>query len=166
MPDPPQVVVLALLLGRHPERGVFDALRISRSDNVSDDAALACGVHALQHQQHRAGVVGAPTVGVQHLLQLGESLVALGLQRDGVGLLAFEPGRGAGVDVRNLVALAVHQVVVRLVCPQVGQVDGLAHRLSNCGGKIGDGCGVSRNFSRDPPTSTMPHKAFHDSIVR
>ena len=76
--DPPQVVVLALLLGGHAEAGVSDAQRIARPDDVFDDAALARGVHALQHQQDRSGVARA-AVGVEHLLQLGEALVAFGL---------------------------------------------------------------------------------------
>ena len=119
-PDPPQVVVLALFLGRHPEGGVSDALRIRCSDNVFDDAALARGVHALQNKQQRSILAVALAVGVQHLLQLGEPFVAFGLHLGGVGLLAFESRGRAGVDVRDLVALAIHQKVARFVCPRIG----------------------------------------------
>ncbi len=162
-----KIVVLALLLGRHAEAGVSDALRISSSHNVFDDAALARGVHTLQHQEQRAVVLAASAVRVQHLLQVGESLVAFGLQRRRVGLLALEPGVALVSMFATLSPCAEHQIVMWLVRPQVGQIDWfLLIVLSNCGGKIGDGCGISRNFSSDPPTSTMPHSAFQDSIDR
>jgi hypothetical protein len=47
---------------------VSHTLRVSRSDNVFDDAALACGVHALQHEQQRLVVACTLAVGVEHFL--------------------------------------------------------------------------------------------------
>ena len=158
--------MLALFLRRDAERVVPDSLRISGSHNMFDDSALACGVHALQHEKQRLVVAGTLAVGVEHLLQFGESRVALRLHLGGVGLLTLETRCRAGFDVGDLVAVAIHQKVVWFVCPRLGQILGFAHRLSNCGGRIGDGCAISLNFAREPPTSTMPHSAFHDSIVR
>ncbi len=69
-----------------PKLVILDALRIAGSHNMFDDSALACGVHALQYQQHRTVVVAAlAAVGVEHLLQGGEALIALGLQRRRIG---------------------------------------------------------------------------------
>ncbi len=34
------------------------------------------------------------------------------------------------------------------------------------GGTIGEGCGCSRNFSSDPPASTIPHSELQLSMVR
>lgn len=58
--DPPEVVVRAFLLGGLAEAGVADTHRAARSDHMLDDAALARGVHALQHQQHRPAVAALP----------------------------------------------------------------------------------------------------------
>ena len=116
--DPPQIVMCALLLGGHAEAGVPDALRIGLTDNVFDDSALSGGVHALQHQQHRA-VVALLAVGVQHFLQLGVPLVALLLQRDGTVLVAGESRRAVGVDVGNLAAGAKLQRAARIVVPEI-----------------------------------------------
>jgi hypothetical protein len=61
------------LLGRRLlERGERDALRIDRSDHVADDAALARGVHRLQHQQHRRSALFDTALRVEALLQLIE----------------------------------------------------------------------------------------------
>jgi hypothetical protein len=51
--DAPEEVVRELLLGRLLERGELHALRVDDADDVLDDAALAGGVHRLQHEQHR-----------------------------------------------------------------------------------------------------------------
>ena len=48
--NPPQVVVLALLLGWLAETGVGDAHRTAGAHHMFDDPALAGGVHALQYQ--------------------------------------------------------------------------------------------------------------------
>ena len=53
--DPPQEVVLQLLLGRRLERGDPHALGVDQADGVPEHAALPGGVHALQHQQHAPG---------------------------------------------------------------------------------------------------------------
>ena len=52
--DPPQEAVLALLGGRRLEAGDLHALRVDQPDGVAQHAALARGVHPLQHQQHPA----------------------------------------------------------------------------------------------------------------
>ena len=95
--DPPQEVVRALLLGRRLERGDPHALRVDQADRVPQRAALAGGVHALQHQQHAPASAG-PALGEQPLLQVGQ----LGAQRRAAppcrGLAAVEAGRRVGVD--------------------------------------------------------------------
>src|SRR5262249_22300022 len=63
----PEKMMRQLFLGRLTEACVPDALRIPGSDNMFDNAALACGVHALQYQQNRTRVAGS-AVGVKHLL--------------------------------------------------------------------------------------------------
>ncbi len=70
--DAPQEVVRELLGRRLLERGERDALRIDRSDHVADDAALARGVHRLQHQQHRRSALFDTALRVEALLQLIE----------------------------------------------------------------------------------------------
>ena len=168
VPDPPQVVVGQLLLSRLAEARVSNALRIARSDNVFDDAALACGVHALQYQQHLAGVAG-PAVRVQHLLQFGEALVAFGLQVGRIRLGPAEARCGVRLDVGDQLARLELEVGVRFVGPERREVVRMTcspGQSSRCGGRIGDGCGIELNFSRDPPTSTIPRSALHDSIVR
>ena len=57
--DPPQEVVLALLGGRRLEAGDLHALRVDQADRVAQHAALARGVHALEHQQDAALGPGA-----------------------------------------------------------------------------------------------------------
>ena len=126
-----------LFLGRLAEAGVPDALRIAGSHNVFDDAALARGVHALQHQQHRAGVAGA-AVGVQHLLQFGEAVVALGLQRGRVGLLAAET-RVALVSMSATLSPGLNS---RWLCGSCVHRDGQvgarsSAQSSSCGGENG-----------------------------
>ncbi len=119
--DPPQIVVGEFLLGRLAEAGIPDTLWIASSHNVFDDAALACGVHALQHQEDLAGVAG-PAARVEHFLQFGEHPVALVLQVARVALLAGEPGCGVRVDVGDLTAGPELQQMMRFVSPERREV--------------------------------------------
>jgi hypothetical protein len=114
-------VVLQLPFRGLAEAGVPDTLRVSTSHNVFDDSTLARGVHALQYEQYRA-CVARPTVGVQHLLQFGESDVAFVLKCRGVGLGATEARSGFGVDVADLLAETELQLGVRFVRPQRRQI--------------------------------------------
>ena len=67
--DPPQVVVGALLLARHAERGDVEAGRVDARQHRADDAVLAAGVDRLEHDEQ-----GPLALGEQPLLQLGDDL--------------------------------------------------------------------------------------------
>jgi hypothetical protein len=70
--DAPEEVVLALLRGRHAERGYAHAARIEAAGDVLDAAVLARAVAALQHHEDAA------QLGAEHLvLQLEELLPEL-----------------------------------------------------------------------------------------
>ena len=93
----------ALLLRGRLERLDLDALRIDHADGVPNRAALAGGVHPLQHDQDpRRGLLRDPAGRVQPLLQVTE----LGLQRRGgrrgIVLGAGESRRGRRVDVGQI----------------------------------------------------------------
>ncbi len=51
--DPPQEVVREFFVGGLLERRQHHPLRVDGSHDVADDAALARGVHRLQHEKHR-----------------------------------------------------------------------------------------------------------------
>ena len=111
-----------LLLGGHPEAGVLDAHRIAGAHDVLDDAALARGVHALQHQQQRSVVFAGLAVGVEHLLQAGEAFVALGLHVGRPVLVAGVAGTRVGVEVGDFLAGAKREDLAGCVGPLSRQV--------------------------------------------
>jgi len=78
--DTPEEVVLALLLGGHPERGDDHAARIEEAHHVLDGAVLAGAVAALQHHQDAASLGAVqPVLQLEELLaQRGEALLGLG----------------------------------------------------------------------------------------
>ncbi len=122
LPDPPQEVVGPLLGGRRPERGDPHPLRVTGSDDVLDDAALASGVHALDDQQSAAVATALRRCG-QPLLQVGQPH-GPGRQRGPAGLLA------AG-DPRRRTAVRLGQIEVRsrrAGCPP----DAAARPASSC----------------------------------
>ena len=112
--DPGQVVLAALGLGRRLEGLDPDALRVDQADRVPDRAALAGGVHSLQHDQDLGRPFGhRPPRRVQPLLEVSE-LRGQGLGGGrGVGLLAGEAGGAGGV--------------------QAGQVDGAGRQSEQLG---------------------------------
>ena len=71
-----QEIILQLFFARRLERMHLAALRIDAGHHVLDDAVLARGIHALQHDQHRPLALG-----VQHLLLFREPREALGEHR-------------------------------------------------------------------------------------
>src|ERR1700730_9194337 len=76
------------------------APRIDAGHDVLDHAVLACGVHALKQDEH-----GPAALGIEFLLQRGESLRAIG---DPVlrGLLFdVEPAGFGGIDIRQREAM-------------------------------------------------------------
>ena len=88
--------MLALLLGGRLERVNVHTLRIDTADHMPDDAALACRVHRLQHEQHTAGSA-KPALGEQTLLQVGESVVVA--EQLLLGRLLVDARVRGGVDV-------------------------------------------------------------------
>ena len=108
----------------------------TRPDGVAQDAALAGGVHALQHQQHRAGAAGL-ALGEQPLLQVGQLVAQRGevglarrlvavVARGGVGL---DRGRGRPVRGRGAGASAMLLMADTLVtCRAPRQPDHPARR--------------------------------------
>jgi hypothetical protein len=103
LPDPPQEILLRLLVGRLLERRDPESLRVDQPHRVSQGPALARGVHALEHQEGRPAVpdVG-DTLREQPLLQVRE-VVAQREQGLLALLLATHEARGApavdGVEV-------------------------------------------------------------------
>ena len=86
-----------LLVRRRLEAGDPHALRVDQADGVAQHAALAGGVHALEHQQHAALGAGGP-LGPEPLLQVGELGGHGGQGALAVRLLAVEARRGVGLD--------------------------------------------------------------------
>ena len=95
--DPPQEVVLALLLRRGLEGGDEHALRVHLADDVPEGAALARRVHPLQDEQQAAVTVG-PALGEEAFLQVGQPRAEERERLLPVRLRAVEARRGAGVD--------------------------------------------------------------------
>ncbi|SKW06353.1 Uncharacterised protein [Mycobacteroides abscessus subsp. massiliense] len=87
---------------------MFNSLRINLPYNMFDDAPFAGGVHALQHQQHRAVVAAAP-VGVQHLLQQPQAFGPFRLQGLAILPRPVEPRRGTGIDIGEVQTGSVAQ---------------------------------------------------------
>ena len=103
-------VVATLLLGRLLERGDLDALGVHRADGVLDRAALARGVHALQHDQQAARAAGR-RLREQALLQWRLGGLA-GSRLEAV--FAFFPGAGDCPPDRVLRAAYPGQVVPQI----------------------------------------------------
>ena len=97
--DAPEEVVRELFGGRLLECRERHPLRVDRADHVAHDAALAGGVHPLQHEEHRGRAVDDARLGVKALLQLIE-LVGAGVEVFLTAALALGVARlGVGVDV-------------------------------------------------------------------
>ncbi|HYH32993.1 MAG TPA: hypothetical protein VD903_21690 [Pseudonocardia sp.] len=64
---------------------------------MPDDAALAGGVHALQHEQHGAGAAAGGS-GVEGLLQVVEAMGQVDHLLGGSGLVPRADGPGARVE--------------------------------------------------------------------
>ena len=91
----PQEVVLLLLVGRRLEAGDLHALRVDQTDGVPQHAALARGVHPLEHQEHPAlGPGGA--LGPQPLLQVAQLVTERRQSGSAVLLAAVEAGGVVG----------------------------------------------------------------------
>ncbi len=114
--DPPQEIVLELLLARRLERGDPHPLGVDESDRVAKHAALARGVHPLQDEQEPALVTGRPSR-EQALLQVCETGAHLLQDRLPGRFVAVETGLALGVDLIEVDAAAGHaeQVVEGLV---------------------------------------------------
>ena len=129
-PRPVQEVVLVFLLGRPPEGKHFHALRVDALENVAHHAALAGGVHALQHDDDPRRVpVPAARRGVHPLLQVGDLLVVVVelLGGDGLALAVVRQARGGvGVDMRKPPPLPDFQRV-RVIEGEVAVLSLVAH---------------------------------------
>ena len=95
--DAPEEVVRELLGRRAAERDDVHAGGVDLADHVLDRAALARGVHPLEHEQHAARAAAA-ALRVELLLQRGDPLGLRGLDLLGGGLLAAESRLAARVD--------------------------------------------------------------------
>ncbi len=89
--------MLLLLVRRRLEAADPDALRVDQADRVTQHAALARGVHALEDEQHPTARAGR-AVGEQPLLQVGELGTQRGERGLALGLAAVEAGCGVGLD--------------------------------------------------------------------
>ena len=98
----PEEIVVELVRARRLERMHLAALRIDAGHHVLDDAVLAGGVHALQHDQHRPLVVR-----VEPLLQFGEPLDVVGQHRLGFVLVEIETAGVGGVERREPEAIGI-----------------------------------------------------------
>ncbi len=109
-PDPPEVVVPALLGGRDTERADGETLGVHHPGDVPDDAALARGVEALDDEEDRPRASRAP-VRVEPLLHLGEQVAPPVPERVGRVRVAVPAGRRRAVDAREVEAGADAQEV-------------------------------------------------------
>ena len=112
--------MLQLLLARRLERVDLAALRIDARHHVLDDAVLAGGIHALQHDEHRPAVLR-----VKPLLQPGEPADAVGEHRLDVILVD-----GQAEGFRRIVAGKPQ--AARLVDPAMFEDFGELHRRLTC----------------------------------
>ena len=78
----PEEIVREFLVARRLERVHIAALRVEARHDVVDDAVLAGGIHPLQHDEQRPAAVG-----IEALLQLGETLDVVRQHRFGVVLV-------------------------------------------------------------------------------
>ena len=107
--DAPEEVVGQLVDAGLLERGDLAALRIEAPHHVADRAVLAGGVHALQHQQQRAAVLGIEPVA--EVGQHGDVLVEFGLGLllvlDAAGVVGVEIARaGSSCPARRKAAVS------------------------------------------------------------
>ena len=112
----PQKIVALLGSRRHLERVQRDALRVGGAHHVTDDAALARGVHRLQHEQDRA--IRDSAVRVETLLQIADGGGFCRKECFTVGLLAVEAGRRLRVDIGELEAFGDSQEAGRVIYPR------------------------------------------------
>ena len=160
-------------VGGRLERLDVHALRIDHADGVPDHAALAGGVHPLQHDQdaRRAGLAG-PTGREQPLLQVAELGRDRGLDQPGRRpCLPREPRRGArdrtapgrparraaaaarsaGLRLRRLrphssVLLATCRLILPYVAPDRSRGSGTPARMPAC---------TSSSTARRPPSAEL-----------
>ena len=130
----------------------------TRPIGVAEHAALAAGVHALQHQQDAAlGPDGA--LGPEPLLQVGELGAHRGERRLAVALLAVEAGGGVGLD-RGQVDRARGQAQVG------GDVVRHGHIMAHGVVPLGRGRGARRACSRPPSRSCRRAAARRTRVPR
>ena len=96
--DAPEEVVRELFGGRLLECRERHPLRVDRADHVAHDAALAGGVHPLQHEEHRGRAVDDARLGVEALLQVVELVDARREVCGGTLFPLLVPGRRPRVD--------------------------------------------------------------------
>ena len=97
--DPPQEVMVELLLRRRAEAGDVQPLRVHAAEAALDDPVLAGGVHALQDQEHAPARALDGRLGHEPLLEVGEHVarVVTVIARRLLAALG-RAGRGGGVD--------------------------------------------------------------------
>src|SRR6476659_2718000 len=91
---PPQKIVIELERARRLEGMHVATLRVDLAHHVLDHAVLARGVEALEYHEDCPLVLG-----IEPLLQLGETLGSFGEQRLGLALLDVDPAAVGRIDV-------------------------------------------------------------------
>src|SRR5690606_5730632 len=104
------------------EGGELDALRVDSADHVTDDAALARGVHRLQHQQDGIHRLAGARTREQPLLQFAEHRAARLELPVALVLASAESRRAPRIDVLVSESVSDAQKVAR-----PGRPDVLAH---------------------------------------
>jgi len=100
--DAPEEVVAELLGRRRLERLDADALGVEPAHHVLDGPVLAAGVHALEHDEHGAALLGPEPL--LELLQLGQHVLEVpggGAPADAVPLAGIELGEAERPPVRR-----------------------------------------------------------------
>ena len=106
----PEEVVVELLGRRLAEAMVMDAHRVTLAEHVTHDAALAGGIHALQHDEQ-------PPCRAFDAIRVHEPLVSGdfgGADRNellGVLFIAVESGSGIAFDISDLHAVVEHKTL-------------------------------------------------------
>ena len=106
----PEEVVVEILGRRLAEAMVMDAHRVALAEHVTHDAALAGGIHALQHDEQ-------PPCRAFDAIRVHEPLVSGdfgGADRNellGVLFIAVESGSGIAFDISDLHAVVEHKTL-------------------------------------------------------
>ena len=150
-PDAPQEVVLQLLLAGFAESVVVDAHRVALAEHMAHDAALAGGIHALQHDEQPTPYA-LDAVGIQQFLEACDLAGADVDEPFAVLAVAFESGGVRGVDPVHAHTFVEHEPLRRRQRPhhaqQVAGFGGAGHAFGERAAVVDAADAVERRIQR------------------